>query len=66
MWGGRSNDSGVPNNKTTEANDIMLSSGPNDTVQWMKFSNYGDDWNNPMFIAAASWDGTLKVWELQT
>ena len=42
MWGARS-DQGVPNNKTTESNDIMLSNGPNDTVQRMRFSNYGDD-----------------------
>ena len=64
MWGGSRSNDGIPNNKTTDSNDIMLSNGPNDTVQKIKFSNYGDDRNPPQFVAAGSWDGTVKVWEI--
>lgn len=31
MWGSKSNE-GIPNNKTSEKDDVMLSNGPNDTV----------------------------------
>ena len=30
----------------------------------MRFNNYGDVNNPPKFLAAASWDGSCKVWEI--
>lgn len=61
-----SSNTGIPGNKTTEAHDVLLSEGPGDTIQRLKFSNYGDAQNDPKFIGACSWDGSCKVWELQT
>ena len=51
-------------NFRVDPGDVSLSDAPGDTVQRMRFNNYGDVNNPPKFLAAASWDGSCKVWEI--
>mmetsp|Transcript_22686 Transcript_22686/g.26043 ORF Transcript_22686/g.26043 Transcript_22686/m.26043 type:complete len:237 (+) Transcript_22686:14-724(+) len=67
MFGGSK--SSIPqwnNNKTTDSTDCFCENGPEDTITQIRFSNVQNLDHDPQFISASSWDGTVKVWELQS
>lgn len=69
MFGGGASASNIPqwnNNKTTETCDAYCEKGPEDTISTIRFSNVERLEQEPNFISASSWDGTVKVWEIAT
>ena len=66
MFGGgsKTNTPQWNNNKTTEANDVFCENPPEDTISTIRFSNVENYQADPKFISCSSWDGTVKVWEL--
>jgi len=68
MFGGGSTNSQPQwgNNKTTDTNDCYWENGPEDTITQIRFSNVQNYEQDPQFISTSSWDGTVKVWEVNS
>ena len=49
-------------NAANPMNGIEVSGAPEDTVQDLKFSPVVQ--NSPMFLAAGSWDNTVRIWQV--
>ena len=49
-------------NAANPMNGIEVPGAPEDTVQDLKFSPVVQ--NSPMFLAAGSWDNTVRIWQV--